>query len=334
MGKSQKKLHLKRFLKHYRAERPDDELMHIHGLSPRALHKVLQVALERGLLTQAELRPHHRLSLLQDDQTEPSTTGPLIVSESGPVVEDTSTSVGRDYMPEPPHEKPQREEPAPGESVCPQCQAPVGLRTLICPECGHVLPGEQRWEKVEPKKRLVDRVPPWIWGFILAVPIAILLFFFFRDFMLPSAEQKIEKRLERFRQRNEAGRPPARPGAEVSSAEVQESLRRLDMLVRRLIREERLSSVDEQYSLFTTGIRWDQLTKGQRRALLVSIREIMIKAELSASFRVIDPWGAKVAVVEKDVIHLYDPLEPESAAPPAEQAPAPEKPEPNAAPEK
>ncbi len=57
-----------------------------------------------------------------------------------------------------------------------------------CPECGHMLPGEERWESVEPPQRLVDRVPPLVLGSIIASPIAVVFFFLFKNIILPMSE--------------------------------------------------------------------------------------------------------------------------------------------------
>ena len=187
MAEKKRKVNAKVFLNDLRTGMNREELLAMHGLNEKSLDKLVGMLVEREMLDPAELDSLPALTRHREEDMEPS--------------EGTGSEAAFSGVPG----------EIPGSvilSQCPQCGAKVGERTLICPECGHVLPGQERWEEVEPKKSLTERIPPLLWGVILAIPVAVLLFFFFKDFMLPATEAKIDKRIRAIRNETPKGKTP------------------------------------------------------------------------------------------------------------------------------
>ena len=176
MEKQPLKVNAKMFLKDFREGKSDGELMRLHGLTPQTLAKLVRVLLDKELLDPSELK-----SRRAEAPTEPE----IFIPPSRP----------QDILPpEPVHEKNRQDYVQSSGSSCPQCGAQVTERMLSCPECGHVLPGQERWEAVEPKKGLTERIHPMVLGCIIALPIGIMLFFLFKDVILPMTEATVEKK--------------------------------------------------------------------------------------------------------------------------------------------
>ena len=76
------------------------------------------------------------------------------------------------------------------------------------PECGHVIPGQDRWAEAEPKTGLLYRLSPKTIGCILALPVAVVLYFFFKNIILPMAETVGDKRAQAVRKEIPSGKTP------------------------------------------------------------------------------------------------------------------------------
>jgi hypothetical protein len=172
---------------------------------------------------------------------------------------------------------------------------------LICPECGHVLPGEKRWANVEPKPRLVDRIPPKVLGTIVALPIAVLLFFVFKDIILPMTESTIEKRTKALRAARSTS--SSEPGLKDRATQVVPD-EVLDRLVDELIRSDVFADANEELTVFYAGSRWSVMSGDERLETLDRLRKAMRKSVGEFELEVLDSSGAAVAWVNHDSVEL------------------------------
>jgi hypothetical protein len=195
------------------------------------------------------------------------------------------------------------------KTECPQCGASVSKRALTCPECGHMLPGEERWESVEPKKRLVDRIPPKVLGCIIAFPIAVAFFFLFKDIILPMSESAVSKRADAIRNETKGAAPRqvAKDMAAIASSGIIKSE------VERLASEEILVRANDDFTVFTAGSRWNELGYDGKKQQLVGIRTALRKSGMAPRFELVSESGQSLAVVRGNDIQVLE--RPEYAPP-------------------
>lgn len=281
MEKTKSKINAKKFLEDFRSGKSDEELMSLHGLDYKGLNKVLRLLVERKLLDEAELLAGHSFRSVRPKET-PSLRKPSIdlrLMPDGPAT--ISGSVGDD------------------DTRCPQCGATVTTKILTCPECGHVLPGEDRWANVEPKQRFFDRVPPKLLGTILALPILVILLYVFKDLIIPIAEVKIEKNRDALKQDLTKSRESLQAAKELAA---KRGMRGVQATIERLIAEEILQRVEPDYATVVAGPRWNEISTQEKETYLSEIRSAMRNASMDGQFDLIDPGGSLLARVKPSSI--------------------------------
>lgn len=264
----------------------DEELMLLHGLDRSGLDKLLRILVEKGLVQQAELQARARVV-----SGPPASFGSA--GDAGILGQADTTTV----------EDLRREARAPDPTRCPQCGAPVTKRMLTCPECGHVLPGEERWESVEPKPGLWERIPPKVLGCIVALPAAVLVVFIFKDMLLPMTAVSIEKKSDRIRQEVKHLRKPLKQTKEVA---LEASMRVVESEVARLIQQEVLSTRNEDCTVFIKGFRWANLSRDEKMTYLNELSRTMESAQVPVNFQVQDYQGRTIAHVTEEGVRLDD----------------------------
>jgi len=282
MAKKKRTINAKRFVEDYRSGKSREELMQIHALSHHGLEKVLRMLVDKNLLDPSEL---NRKSALTPEE------------------EEDLGSYYRPVSPPPPDSAPVgfRDGERGALTQCPQCGAQANESALSCPECGHVLPGQERWEQVEPKKPLAERIPALVWGIIIAAPIGIALFFFFKDFMLPATEAEIDRRQEimnRYKKKSQTPIGSAKALARKSSARVAE------LEVKNLIAMDVISDADKDYAYFTAGPGWTDLSQEEQVAYLSRIRSALKRARLPIDFELVDTSDTTLARVTATSIEI------------------------------
>jgi zinc-ribbon domain len=289
MEKKPLKVNAKMFLKDFRQGKSDEELMRLHGLTPHSLDKLVRVLLDKELLDPSELK-----SRRADAPTEPEIFIP--------------PPLPQDILPEEPvHERNRQEHVQRSGSSCPQCGAKVTERMLSCPECGHVLPGEERWEAVEPKKGLFERIPARLMGYIIALPIGIVLFFLFKDVILPMTEATVEKRTEALRQELPKGKSPIQASKDLAKRAASGVIR---VETERLINEGIIAEAKDDYRSFTAGSRWPELSDAEKRQTLGDIRSALVRSGMATHFRLVNDLGESLALVTGESIELLDGIGP------------------------
>jgi hypothetical protein len=292
MEKSPQKINAKAFLQDFRAGKTEEELMRLHNLTPRSLAKVIKVLQERNLLDPAELKSG-RASAPKEPELRISMPGPheLTPAES---VEEFGLRRGA-------HQD---------SNSCPKCGAHINDRMLSCPECGHVLPGRERWEGVEPKKGLAQRIPARVLGYIIAFPIAIALFFLFKDVILPMSEATMEKRAEALRRETPEGKAPLQAAKDMASVA---GSRTVELELQRWIDDGLISSVNADHTVFTAGLRWPDLSYGQKRTVLQDISSALQMSGKPVDFDLVNDAGEALALVKGQSIELYEESGPKGA---------------------
>jgi hypothetical protein len=285
MEKKPQKVNAKMFLKDFREGKSDEELMRLHGLTPQTLAKLVRVLLDKELLDPLELK-----SRRADAPTEPE----ILIPPPRP----------QDILPpEPVYEKNRQEYVQSSDSSCPQCGAQVTERMLSCPECGHVLPGQERWEAVEPKKGLTERIHPMVLGCIIALPIGIMLFFLFKDVILPMTEATVEKRTDALRQELPKGKTPMQASKDLAKRASSGVIR---VETERLRNDGIIAEAKDDYRSFTAGSRWPELSDAEKRKALGDIRTALVRSGMAIHFRVVNDSGDSLALVTDESIELYD----------------------------
>ncbi|MGO9570610.1 MAG: zinc ribbon domain-containing protein, partial [Desulfomonilaceae bacterium] len=270
MEKSSRKINAKMFLKDFREGKSDDELMRLHSLTPGSLAKLVRLLLDKELLDPSELKSRRAAA-----PTEPEIRIPPLRPQ--------------DISPEEPvHATSRQEHVQSAGSSCPQCGAQVTERMLSCPECGHVLPGEERWEAVEPKKGLFERIPARLMGYIIALPIGIVLFFLFKDVILPMTEATVEKRADAIRQEVPKGKSPMQASKDLAKRAASGVIR---VETQRLINDGVISEVKDDYRSFTAGSRWPELSDAEKRKALEDIRTALVRSGMPIHFRLVNDVG-------------------------------------------
>jgi hypothetical protein len=308
MDKPKQKVNAKKFLEDFRAGKSETELMEAYGLNRVTLEKLFNLLIDKKLLDHSEMRPMRIDAPLRNAQ-RPRVT--QITQPPGPI-EQTVPYTGVS------------ERAAHYDSTqCPQCGAAVSKRVLTCPECGHVLPGEERWEGAEPKRRLVDQIPPKVLGCIIALPIAVAFFFLFRDIILPMSESAISKRADSIRQetRGEAPLKLAREMGKVGSSNV------IKFEVERLVAEGTLESASEDFSVFVAGAGWNELSHEGKLGQLSELREALKNSGMAPDFQLVAESGQVLASVQGRHIRITDQVPPDTTIPGHVAAPEP-RPEP------
>jgi hypothetical protein len=273
------RVNVKRFLADLRSGMDRERLMEEHGLDPKTLDKLQSLLVKKELLDPSEI---------PSEFPPPSENG--VGSYSGSIPDEP------DALGPPPA----------GEGIvgvslteCPQCGAAVSERALICPECGHVLPGKERWEEVEPKKTLMERIPPTVLGCLLAIPVAVVLFFFLKDFMLPATESQIDKRIQALREEIPQGKTPLQAAKDMASSANE---RVLKSRVENMIGQGVFSEVDDEYYVFTTGPLWDELSHEDKVRYISGVQSAMVRSGFRVEFEIVGPEGVTLVTVRDKTI--------------------------------
>ena len=285
MEKQPLKVNAKMFLKDFREGKSDEELMRLHGLTPQTLAKLVRVLLDKELLDPSELK-----SRRAEAPTEPE----IFIPPPRP----------QDILPpEPVHERNRQEYVQSSGSSCPQCGAQVTERMLSCPECGHVLPGQERWEAVEPKKGLTERIHPMVLGCIIALPIGIMLFFLFKDVILPMTEATVEKKTEALRKEIPKGKTPMQASKDLAKRAASGVIR---VETQRLMNDGIIAEAKDDYRSFTAGSRWPELSDAEKRKALEDIRTALVRSGMAIHFRLVNDSGESLALVTGESIELFE----------------------------
>jgi len=276
MGKPKQKVNAKQFLEDFRSGKDDLDLMRTHRLNPETLWKLLNLLVKKGLLDPSEL-----------ERAAAETDSALT---RGPAGRATGTQA-RDEC------------PPLSLTCCPQCNAAVTAKMLICPECGHVLPGAERWERVEPKKKFIDRVPPWVLGMLFALPMLAAVLLVYRDIIFPITTATIDKKSEEFRKQTTSRKKP--PSSAQSAVEARAPGSPVDTLIDQLTGDDVLSSVNEDYSVFRIGNRWFQMPHDHKILCLDRLRRAMkLSSVKKIDFEVVDFQGELIAWVTEDMMQF------------------------------
>lgn len=293
MVKARVSINAKKFVEDYRSGMSREELVRAHDLELRKLDKVLRTFVEKGLLHSSEIRP--------EGWSELARSSPRIKAGSRPVGRpDGRLGVGG--------AKNSSEARA---STCPQCGAEVSRKSLTCPECGHVLPGEERWANLGPKKGFFERVPPLALGCMLALPMAIAVFFAFKEIILPMVEVASDKKVESLRS-DQKGSNAYRLGQEIAR---KKNVRALNIELERFREDAVFSSWSDDYATFVTGPQWAELSPDQQSRVLATLRDAIRKAAVEVDFDVVDPAGLILATVTDQSIQLGLGARPEDVSP-------------------
>lgn len=279
--KAKAKINAKKFISDFRSGKSDQELMESHGLDKQSLDKVFRILVQKKLLSQSDLLEGHSFrSVPQEDigpnepyhrASEPRFTPPEALSQ--PAKNDSSK--------------------------CPQCGASVSAKRLMCPECGHVLPGEERWADLGAKDGFFDRLPPKLLGLLIALPCALILLYLFRDVIVPMAEKTVEKRQADLAKDWTYGKGAIDIAKQMSRSRGEKVVQ---IGLERLFAEGILLSSDADYTTFTVGPRWHLLPVSEKERYLDEIRAAMIEAKLDVHFQVVDSGGQPVARVGRSSI--------------------------------
>lgn len=285
------KINPKRFVRDFRSGMSDDELMLAHGLTPMALEKVLRMLEGKHLLDVAEISRDVTVTTTRRGK-------PARRSRPRPIAEESTVLAPVQAFPDP--------KPKESASRCSQCGAEVPEIALTCPECGHVLSGSQRWEEPESEETLLDRIPPLLWGCILAIPFLIVFYLILTYYVLPASESRIDKRIATIReeagQRNKANAANFPLAADPLVGRANEAL---DQEIQTLIADGILTDATEDLTLFHTGDRWSRLSEKELAGNLARIALAMRNAQLGTSFEVVDTDGWTVATCTEQGIQIF-----------------------------
>ena len=294
MGKVKQRVSAKRFVEDYRAGKTDDELMEEYHLTRTSLPKVLARLVKQNLLDSADIRS--RGAFQETVLLEP----PVSRADRGSEQTLESPVAGSGPSPENQVEKPKDK-----ALECPQCGAQVTLTMLLCPECGHMLSGQERWERVEPPKRFIDRVPPKVLGTIIALPLAIALIFVFKNVIIPMTNVTIEKRANEMRRHGAAHRS-THPRKTHKVRQRSEVPAKLTDRVKELIENGVFSEAASDYTLFTTGYRWGDLSEDERIGQMEGLRSEMLRTWSKFQFAVVEPGGKLVGRATESSVSLLE----------------------------
>ena len=295
IGKVKTKINATKFVNDLRSGIDAEELMSLHGLNRTGLDKLLKVLVEKNFLHSSEVAS--------------ITSGLHPTTEALPRQDLRETTVRTDTS------HPRMKAQDTGASACPQCGAEVSSRSLTCPECGHVLPGQKRWEDVDPKVPLLERVPPWILGCILALPILIATVYVWKNIIVPMTEAKMEKKAAvRKKSSPPLGMTP-QPRKKIVSTDPNAKVS-LQQELERLIAEDILAEVEQGGTLMTAGSAWMDLSKPEMETLVRRLREALVKSGHNGRFVVMDLWGNTLVNAQGSSIVIREALESEGSAGP------------------
>lgn len=292
-----------RFVKDLRSGKSRDELMLIYDLTPQLYDKLITKLKEKGVIGDEEEAAQELADTSQRiefREPEPPPTAPV---EPPPFDRDLHTA---------------SQEGVESHNQCPQCGAAVKKSDLTCRECGHVLPGEERWSKLEDQQSIFERVPARVWGLIAAIPAAIVLFLVFFYVVIPMQEQRVEKRMEEIRierARKKAAAAKKAPSAAKKPKEQpppeQKPIGTLEEEVETLINEGILYSARDDYETLRVGEVWSELTWEEQKEYLERVRVAMERERLYANFTVIDGRGDIIVMVTDQDIRRTETEPPE-----------------------
>ncbi len=278
-----KTVNLKKFLMDFRTGASEAELMARHGLDKRGLQNMLRVLKERQLVPAEDLEGH---------RNSPQTRVP-----SKPTVP-LSTSA---HESEPDASLAQPEEDQDSQSKCSQCGARVTDIMLTCPECGHVLPGESRWSRMQPERSALSRVPPWLIGCFIALPIAIGMYFAFKHVIIPLSAASIHQRALAVAQPKPVNKAPS-PGTTAKKPAQLPVYEQTQLLIGQGI----LQAVNADFTAFTVTERWYDLPRDGKVALVTQLGAALLASGMNAPFEVKDDSGILGARVNLRTIELLD----------------------------
>lgn len=304
MEKKQK-TNAKKFVEDFRSGKSEEELMSAHGLNPGTLDKVFRALIDKNLLERAEVARRR--------EPEPKFNEPLPHPEP------------LDWAAHSAEMRRISEAQQDSGSFCPQCGAKVSKKMLTCPECGHVIPGQDRWAEAEPKTGLLYRLSPKTIGCILALPVAVVLYFFFKNIILPMAETVGDKRAQAVRKEIPSGKTPMQAAKDLAR---ELSTKTIKAEVTRYIDDEILLSAREDYSAFTVGVKWDFLSAQEKETFVQELSLTMEGSGLKKDFRLVSPSGQTIAKVTDGVAMWRDGTEgmlPRSPAPREEASNEPDQ---------
>lgn len=274
MEKKQK-INAKKFVEDFRAGKSDLELMHAHDLSPATLDKVIRALVAKKLLDDAEVaRRSDPDAVLQG----PPLPHPEPLDWSSHAAEMRRLSGAQTDT----------------SSFCPQCGAQVSKKMLTCPECGHVIPGQDRWAEAEPKTSFLNRLSPKAIGCLLALPVLVALIFFFVHIIFPMAETVGEKRAAAVRKEMPRGKTPMQAARDMAK---ELSTKTIRAEVSRYVDDQVLSSAKEDYSAFTVGPKWESLSLQEKETFVQEISLTLEGSGLKKTFRLVAPSGQTIAKV-------------------------------------
>ncbi len=292
-----KTINAKKFMEDLRSGKSNQELMLLHSLDQEGLAKVFNLLVGKGLVTKDEI--FHR---------KPIKPAPPVDDPSEDYREDLSRRLAEDH-------------PDADQERCPQCGAGVRKTALTCPECGHLLSGQDRWDGTEPPKRFLDRIPPLVLGSIIAGICGIFLFYIFRDIIMPMSYSAGEKRAEDLRREMPKDKAPIQAARDLARVGAQGALRGE---LSRLMAEDIVSSSNTHYTQFTGGSRWTELSNQERMETLHSLRKAMESAGMPVRFTFNMPSGELYATVTAYAIRVEEPFKDASPSAAGSTPPAPD----------
>ncbi|MFH0824901.1 MAG: zinc-ribbon domain-containing protein [Pseudomonadota bacterium] len=273
MTKKTVKINAKQFIEDVAAGRTDEELMRLHGLDRAKLDKLKSIP---------EVKK----------RIESSAPAPLPSDSPVSAKEPPATTLAETL----------EEDADPDRSVCSQCGAEVSDKALICPECGHVLTGRERWARVDTKKTLLERVPPLVQGAILAIPVAMVLFILFRFLVFPAQFAIMEKKMDEAKAaRTEQGKQSEGHAGRAENDRLQETL--IDLQDRGLI----LEWDGNKFSRFKVGHRWLRVSEDERERALELLCSALTAADHRTGFKLVQRDGnAFTEYQEHDVFEMTE----------------------------
>lgn len=274
-----KTINAKKFMEDLRSGKSNQELMLGHSLDQEGLAKVFNLLVSKGLVTKDEI--FHR---------KPVKPAPCVSDPSEDYREELAQRLSED-------------QPDTARETCPQCGAGVRKTALTCPECGHLLGGQDRWDATEPEKRFWDRVPPLVLGSIIAGICGIFLFYIFKDIIMPMSYSAGEKRAEALRRELPKDKAPLQAARDLARVGAHGAIQGE---VSRLTAEDVIGSTNANYTEFTGGPRWDELTNQERLETLHGLRKAMESTGIPVHFTFNMPSGEMYATVTAYAIRVAD----------------------------
>jgi hypothetical protein len=282
MAKTTRKVKAKKFVEDFLSGMGREELMRAHDLSAKSMDKLLHILVERGVLAQDQI---DRRFFGKTAPTQPAADLPALP------------------------ERPTARRIA--ESSCPQCGAEVSAKSLTCPECGHLLSGAERWGALKEEKTILQRLPPWLIGCVIATPAAVLVVYVFAYLLYPMIEavgerkaqtQRAQRSAEKVKRDIQDRKTPDGKKEEQSETALIAKRATLEREIHALVQRRIFAGPDESYRSFQAGSAWNGLSEDQKYSHLARIRTGMQQAELPVDFEIRDLWGSTVARVTEEAV--------------------------------